>query len=91
MTPSPGSTPTQPSCVQACIQRDVSKTIRVDEDVHAALSRLKRDEESFSELLDRLLAERRERVREGAGLWSGSDAAEEAREARQEMKRDVGR
>ncbi len=69
----------------------MSKTIRVDEDVHAALARLKREDESFSGLLDRLLAERRERVREGAGLWSGSDAAEEARAARREMKRDVGR
>jgi predicted CopG family antitoxin len=69
----------------------VSKSIRVDDDVHAALSALKGEDETFNELLARLLAERRESVREGAGLWTGTDAAERARDARREMKRDVGR
>jgi len=41
-------------------------------------------------VLARLIADRRERVRAGVGLWEGSDAAEKAREARTEMKRSVG-
>lgn len=69
----------------------VSKSIRVDEDVHAALSALKGEDETFNELLARLIEERHESVREGAGLWEGTDAAERARESRREMKRDVGR
>lgn len=68
----------------------MSKSIRVDDDTHAALAALKGDDETFDELLSRLLRERRETVREGAGLWSGSDAAEQARDARERMKRDVG-
>lgn len=68
----------------------MSKSIRVDEDTHAALAALKGDDETFNELLERLIEERRESVREGAGLWSGTDAAEQARRARKEMKRGVG-
>ena len=69
----------------------VSKSIRVSEDTHAALEALKGDEETFDDLLSRLVAERRETVREGAGLWTDSDAATAARRARREMKRDIGR
>ena len=69
----------------------MSKTIRVDEDTHAALSSLKADDETFDDLLSRLLEAHRERAREGAGIWEGSDAAEAARRAREEMKRGVGR
>jgi len=68
----------------------VSKSIRVEEDTHAALSALKREDETFDELLSRLVADRRRSVRRGAGLWDGSDAAERAREARLATKRDVG-
>ena len=68
----------------------MSKSIRVDEETHAALAALKRDDETFDDLLSRLVAERRELVREGAGLWEGTDAAEKARGARDEMKEDVG-
>ncbi|MFC3957961.1 antitoxin VapB family protein [Halovivax cerinus] len=68
----------------------MSKRIRVEEDTHAALSALKGDDETFDALLTRLLEERRERVRDGAGLWDGTGAAEKAREARTEMKRGVG-
>jgi predicted CopG family antitoxin len=68
----------------------VSKSIRVDDDTHAALASLKGEDETFDELLSRLLAERRELVSEGAGLWKGTDAAEGARRARKEMKDDVG-
>lgn len=68
----------------------MSKTIRVADDTHAALAALKGDDETFDEMLSRLLRQRREAVQEGVGLWADSDAAERAREARQEMKRDVG-
>ena len=68
----------------------MSKTIRVDEDTHATLAALKGDDETFDDLLSRLVEERRETIREGAGLWEGSDAADRAREARSEMKRGVG-
>jgi predicted CopG family antitoxin len=68
----------------------MSKTIRVDDDTHARLTTLKGDDETFDELLTRLLSERRETVRDGAGLWEGTDAAEKAREMRTQMKQDIG-
>ncbi len=68
----------------------MSKTIRVDEDTHARLERLKTEEETFDDLIERLLADRRELVRSGAGLWGDSDAGTRAREKRREMKHDVG-
>lgn len=68
----------------------MSKSIRVEEDTHAALAALKGEDETFDDVLSRLIQDRRERVREGAGLWEGTDAAEKAREKRREMKREVG-
>lgn len=68
----------------------MSKSIRVDDDTHAALTSLKGEDETFDELLTRLIRERRDAIREGAGLWEGTDAAERAREAREEMKQNVG-
>lgn len=68
----------------------MSKSIRVDEDTHAALEALKGDEETFDELLSRLLREREEVIDAGAGLWKGTDAAEGAREAREDNKENVG-
>ena len=68
----------------------MSKSIRVDEDTHAALSSLKGEDETFDDVLSRLISDRRETIREGAGLWEGSDAPARARAARTEMKRDVG-
>lgn len=68
----------------------MSKSIRVDDDTHAALLALKGEDETFDELLSRLVRERHEAISAGAGLWSGSDAAERAREARRELKRGVG-
>ena len=67
----------------------VSKTICVEEETYAVLAALKGEDETFDDLLSRLVCERRERVREGAGLWEGTDAAEHARTARAGMKRDV--
>ncbi|GAB3687540.1 hypothetical protein GCM10028857_20730 [Salinarchaeum chitinilyticum] len=68
----------------------MSKSIRVDEDTHAALAALKGDDETFDELLSRLVEKRRQSVHDGAGLWEDTDAAERARDARAEMKQDVG-
>jgi predicted CopG family antitoxin len=68
----------------------MSKSIRVEDDTHAALAALKGEDETFDELLTRLLRERRETVHEGAGLWADTDAAERAREARRETKEGAG-
>ena len=68
----------------------MSKSIRVEEDTHAALTALKGDDETFDELLTRLVEERRESVRAGAGLWQGTDAAEKARAVRSELKQGIG-
>jgi predicted CopG family antitoxin len=68
----------------------MSKTIRVEEETHASLAALKGDDETFDDLLSRLVRERRAAASEGAGLWADSDAAEKAREARREMKDGVG-
>ncbi|GAB7091983.1 hypothetical protein JCM18237_22540 [Halorubrum luteum] len=67
-----------------------NKSIRVEPDTHAALARLKGEDETVDDLLSRLVRDRRESVRAGAGLWDGTDAAEKAREARTEMKDGVG-
>lgn len=68
----------------------MTKSIRVKDDTHAALAALKGEDETFDDLLSRLIRERRETVEEGAGLWAGTDAAEKAREKRKEMKRGIG-
>ncbi|QKY16799.1 antitoxin VapB family protein [Halorubrum sp. CBA1229] len=65
------------------------KRIRVEEDTHAALASLKGDDESFDDLLTRLLREHRGGPQSGAGLWEGSDAPEHARETRRELKSGI--
>ncbi|GAB3707423.1 DUF7557 family protein [Halorubrum pallidum] len=67
----------------------MAKRIRVDEDTHAALASLKGDDETFDDLLTRLLRERRENIGSGASLWAESDAPECARETRQELKSGI--
>ena len=69
----------------------MSKSIRVADDTHAALAALKGDDETFDDVLSRLLEERRDAIRTGAGLWAGTNAAAKARKAREELKRDVVR
>jgi predicted CopG family antitoxin len=68
----------------------MSKTIRVDDDTHAALRALKGDDQTYDDVISGLLEQRREAVRDGAGLWTGTDAAEKARDARKRMKDGVG-
>ncbi|WP_237560326.1 antitoxin VapB family protein [Halolamina sediminis] len=50
----------------------MSKSIRVDEETHAAPSALKREDETYDDVLSRLLEERREAVVEGAGCGTGA-------------------
>lgn len=71
-----------------------SEQIRVSPDVKAELEREKRPEETYNDVLERLIGERverrREAIREGAGLWADSDAAEAAREARAALREEIG-
>lgn len=68
----------------------MSKRIRVDEDTYAALASLKREDETFDELLSRFIEGRQKVVWEGAGLWAGTDAAAHARKTRKGLKESVG-
>ena len=68
----------------------MSKSIRVTEETHAALESLKSEDQTFDEVVSQLLRDRRAMVRDGAGLWEGTDAPEQARAARESMKQDVG-
>lgn len=68
----------------------MSRTLRVEEETYELLTRLKGEDESFDDAIERLLTVRRERIEEGAGFWEGTNGAEKAREARQSMKEDVG-
>ena len=56
----------------------MSTSIRVSEDTKAKLARLKRDEESWDEFLDRLADERSTM---NPAAWEGTGKAEAAREA----------
>jgi predicted CopG family antitoxin len=69
----------------------MSKSIRVDDATHAALTALKREDETYDDLISRLVEVRRAAVSEGAGLWNDSDAAAEARNARERVKDQLGR
>ena len=46
----------------------MGRRIRVEEDTHAALASLKGDDETFDDLLTRLLRERHDGPQSGAGL-----------------------
>ena len=51
----------------------MARRVRVEEDTHAALASLKGDDETFDDLLTRLLRKRHDGPQSGAGLWEGSD------------------
>lgn len=67
--------------------------IRVSEEIKEALDEQKRPGESYNDVLERLVREqtekRREAIREGAGAWKGTSAAEGAREARQRLNEEI--
>lgn len=67
----------------------MSKTVRLDEETHSILAELKGDEETFDEVIRRLLSDRRERIRDGAGYWDEEDASV-ARERHERMRESVG-
>ena len=67
----------------------MSKSIRVSEETHAMLTSLKSSGETYDDLLKRFVRERRELIRPGARLWEGTDAAEQARQRRMEMKDNI--
>ena len=56
-----------------------TKTIRVSEEVYERLEARKRQNESFTELLERLTEEKRD-IYAGFGAWADSDATERMRE-----------
>ena len=71
-----------------------TEQIRVSPEVKAALEAEKEPGESYNETLERLIdervARRRKAIREGAGLWEGTDAAEKAKQLRDEMNDEFG-
>lgn len=67
----------------------MSTTIRVSDETKAKLERVKRDDETFDELLSRL-ADLEDTMQESAGAWAGTDKADLAREAREETRGSFG-
>ncbi len=65
----------------------MTKRIHVEEDTYAAPAALEGDDKSFDDLLSRWLREHQETTESGAGLWAGTDAADSARDARQQMEK----
>jgi|GEM_PF-1176531 len=57
--------------------------IRVDDQTKARLERLKGEDETWSEFLDRLASERGSME---PGLWTGTDKPEGARDARERAR-----
>jgi len=64
--------------------------VRVDDETHDRLRSLKREGESLDDVISRLLESREKEIEEGAGFWEGSEATEEARDARKSMKESIG-
>lgn len=63
----------------------MSTSIRVSDETKEKLERIKRPDESFDDLLSRLAA-LEDTMRDSAGAWSGTDKAEGALEAREELR-----
>jgi predicted CopG family antitoxin len=63
----------------------MSTSIRVSEETKTKLDRVKREGETFDELLSRL-ADLEDTMAESAGAWEGTNKAEAALEARERMK-----
>jgi predicted CopG family antitoxin len=65
-----------------------TKTIRVSDEIYERLEARKREDESFTDLLERLTEEERD-IYAGFGAWSDSDATERMREAHEQLNRDA--
>lgn len=63
-----------------------TKTIRVSEEVYDRLEARKREDESFTDLLDRLVEQERD-IYAGFGAWE--DAAEEMEETHERMNEEM--
>jgi predicted CopG family antitoxin len=63
-----------------------TKTIRVSEEVYDRLEARKRKDESFTDLLDRLVEQERD-IYAGFGAWE--DAAEEMEETHERMNEEM--
>jgi len=63
-----------------------TKTIRVSEDVYDRLKTRKREDESFTDLLDRLVEQERD-IYAGFGAWE--KAAEEMEETHERMNEEM--
>lgn len=61
-------------------------TIRVTDRVKALIDTRRREDESYSDALERILGGERD-LTDGMGFWSDSDAAEEAREVHERGRR----
>lgn len=66
----------------------MSSTIRVTEGTKDKLRHLKREDETWDELLDRLATESQSM---NPGAWEGTDKAEKAREAVKRSRESFGR
>ncbi|WP_136716266.1 DUF7557 family protein [Halorientalis salina] len=66
----------------------MSSTIRVSDDTKDKLRHLKREDETWDELLDRLATDNRSM---NPGAWEGTDKAKKAREAVKRSRESFGR
>lgn len=60
-------------------------SIRVSEETKSKLKRIKREDETFDDLLDRL-ADIEDKMADSAGAWAGTDKAEHALESRENVR-----
>lgn len=58
----------------------MSTSIRVSDETKEKLKRIKQEDETFDELLSRL-ADIEDKMADSAGVWAGTDKADNAREA----------
>lgn len=63
----------------------MSTSIRVSDETKEKLKRIKRDDETYDELIDRL-ADIEDTMADSAGAWAGTDKAEHARAARRNTR-----
>jgi predicted CopG family antitoxin len=65
-----------------------TKTIRISEEVYERLEARKREGESFTDVIERLLDDNPD-FYAGFGAWEGTDKPEAMREAHESLNRDL--